>query len=513
MDVSMLSRRSSKGDVGFVEWERPLFWLTVVATVATIWIPHRLPMVDIPQHAAQVVAWRAILEGHFAWADLVELKYLNPYLLGYGLLLPLTYIMSVTAATKFLLSASFLAFVWLCILLRRELGGDKGLDWFFLFGFFGMGWQWGFLTYLCAAPLVILFIIVALRQADDNSPKNQLLVLLAGCALLFSHGLQFLFAVTIGGLFILINRCSIGDKIRAYAPYYALAILTVGVRWAMDPGKNLTVSPTDAVDLVLWLRRPLTALYRVSGGGSKDWAVIPPLLAFAVPLLPVRRPGPLRAWIPFAVCAAVLLFVPSTLMSTAYVYQRFSLFLLPFWALAFRPDEAAAAPPAWQSPLRFAVLAIAALSATAVTAQRQLAFARNSAGFETVLAAAEPNRRALSLIYERSEPNASVPEYLHYPAWYQAEKGGFVDFNFAYFFSLIVRYRRDRMPTLTTNYGYMSPQTEIAADLPLFDYLFIRGTPEEVDQMLKNNPQCQFKLRAEDGFWRLLEKEKCAAPN
>src|SRR5262249_15453701 len=119
------------------------------------------------------------------------------------------------------------------------------------------------------------------------------------------------------------------------------------------------------------------------------------------------------------------------------------------------------------------------------------------------------NRRALSLIYQDSEPNSQGREYINYPAWYQAEKGGFVDFNFAIFQHSIVRYRTERVPGLSKYMGWMSTQSDIAADLPLYDYLFIRETAEEVDQMMKNNPRCRFRLRAEDGMWRLYEKEEC----
>ena len=379
--------------------------MILIASVSTIWIAKRPAMIDLPQHAAQVVAWRALLEGRYAWGEIVQLNYVTPYLLGYGLILPLTYLMSVTAAAKLLLSVSFIAFVYLCTLLRQELGGGRGLDWLFVFGFFGFAWRWGYLPFLCAAPLVILFLVVALRQARTNSIENQLLVLLTGILLLFSHGLQFLFAVTIGGLFVLASARSFRSKIMAYAPYCVLAALTVLLWWAMRAAGN-PPAPRELFFRTPLHERPWEAFHLVLGCGEQDWTgVIPALVAFAAPLVFNRQARTFKSWIPFTVCVAILLTVPHGWMSTAALYQRFALFLLPLWALTFKADEAHSTR-AWQAKARFAVLAAASVAAIAIQAERQLSFSRDSRDFETILAAAEPKRRALSLIYQRNGPES-----------------------------------------------------------------------------------------------------------
>lgn len=502
----MLKPPNVQGANGLARWESALFLLMALAAAATIWIPERPPMVDVPQHAAQVVAWRALLEGHYPWADLVQLNYVTPYLLAYCLLLPLTYVVSIIPAIKILLSVAMLSFVGLCRVLRRELNGDKGLDWLFLLGFFGFAWRWGFLTFLCAAPLVILFIIVALRQTREDSLKNQLLVLLVGGLLLISHGLQFLFAVGIGGILILIDGRSIRDKLKAYLPYYILGVLAIAFRWALNTENAPETAYIFGAPLYI---RPFKMLFLVTGDAKEElYGAIAALVAFAAPLLTGRRIGPARSFAPFAVCAAILLFAPDIAMSTAYFYQRFGLFLLPFWALAFKANDAGESPR--ETFERLAALAIPVAAALALHVQRQATIAVNNKGFETVLAAAEPNRRALSVIYDPTEGDSLIPVYLHWPAWYAVEKNGFVDFNFGYFIIVIVKLRKDRIPPVSKYFGDLPPPSALAQALPDYDYVFVRGTPEDLDGLLKNSGRCQFKPRAQDGPWTLLEKQSCA---
>ena len=489
-----------------LNWEAYCFWLTMLVATSTIWIAERPPMVDLPQLLAQVVEWRALLEGRLVWADLLQVNYATPYLLGSALLLPLTYVISITAAAKLLLSIAFITFIALCVVLRRELKGDKRLDWLFVFGFFGFAWRFGFFQYLFAAPLVILFLIVALHQANANSFRNQLLVLFVGVLLLFSHGLQFIFAVTIGGLFILIDRHNISYKCRAYIPYYILAALTIALWWAMRSGNYFSGNVIFDNSYYSKLKIPF---YILANDRADWWGVAAAIIAFATPPLLGYRVGGVRALMPFAVCVAVLLFVPHIVGGTAFVYHRFALFLLPFWSLAFRVREAEAVS-ARRDRTRFAVLAVAALAAIAIQAQRQLVFRKDSIGFETVLAAADPNRLALSLIYETNQPNSAYPVYKNYSLWYAVEKGGVVDFNFGYYPNSILRYRRDRMPALSEFQSFLSPESDISGDLHRYSYLFIRGTSDEVNRMMSSNGQCEFKLRAEDGLWWLFEKESCA---
>ena len=66
-----------------------------------------------------------------------------------------------------------------------------------------------------------------------------------------------------------------------------------------------------------------------------------------------------------------------------------------------------------------------------------------------------PGERALTLAFSTASPGAGHPyAYIHYPAWYQAERQGLVDFNFAWFPPQIVRWRPDRAPPVTPGFEW-----------------------------------------------------------
>jgi hypothetical protein len=167
--------------------------------LATVWFARHPPMIDVPQHAAQVGLLNDLLRGESAWSELVWINLWTPYLLGYALLLPLVQIFSIATAIKLLLSAAYVCFVAGCFLLGRKFGSDEGLDIYAAAGFFGFAYYWGFLTFLVAAPLVLAFVLLSIRLTEKPSLARALAVFIVGLLLLVSHGLAFAFAFLIGG--------------------------------------------------------------------------------------------------------------------------------------------------------------------------------------------------------------------------------------------------------------------------------------------------------------------------
>src|SRR5690606_41704732 len=58
------------------------------------------PMVDMPQHAAQIESVRGYLQGRWAFAELFELKLCTPYWLGYGVAYLLSGAVGIVWGTK-----------------------------------------------------------------------------------------------------------------------------------------------------------------------------------------------------------------------------------------------------------------------------------------------------------------------------------------------------------------------------------------------------------------------------
>ena len=73
----------------------------------------------------------------------------------------------------------------------------------------------------------------------------------------------------------------------------------------------------------------------------------------------------------------------------------------------------------------------------------------------------------------------------------------------------IVRYRGGQTPALSNFEAFLSPDVPISPDLPLYNYLFVRGNDEDINRMKQNIGGCQLRLSASTGFWQLLEVYGC----
>ena len=435
---------------GAIDIERLAFVSTVILAGLTFWLAPRLPMTDLPQHAAQVAIWHDLLLGQSKWQPILYVNYFTPYLLGYGSALLLSFVLPVAIALKLVLALAYYGFVAACVALRRQLGSDRRLDWLFIPSFFGFAYAWGFYTFLVAAPIGVLFILVAHRYAVRPAVSSGVALALAGIVLFFAHGLVFLLGCLIGGVFLLL-RCRLARLLPAALPYVALGL------WCLIYAVvrlRLETNPADTPLGVFWgwdLSRLALLIYAVGrpeGPADADWALTPLLLLMLVaPLVLAARPNRrnLTAFVPLAATLVFAAILPDVMMNSSLAYQRFALFALPFYALMFRAPD----PPASGGTVRRLWLPVLCWAILAVHAERLVAFTRESASFDEVLAATRPQQRALGLVFDQASAAAGSPDvYVHFPLWYQVEKAGLVDFNFAGYLPQVVRYRPDREPAM-----------------------------------------------------------------
>jgi hypothetical protein len=173
------------------------------------------------------------------------------------------------------------------------------------------------------------------------------------------------------------------------------------------------------------------------------------LALLATPLLIGGRPSrkPYR-WIVLALAAALFLLAPFRVLGTAFLNQRFAVFLVPGLILAF--DRLSPSRALW----RRLVLPAIALLWLATLALYFSAFDRESAPFRALLDRMEPGKRVLSLVYYPVSSAAPYFPYLHFANWYQVEKGGVVDFSFAEFWVNRYRYRPEHDPRLPDDFEW-----------------------------------------------------------
>jgi hypothetical protein len=502
-----------------------LFILTVIWGALIYWVAPHPPMIDLPAHAGQVALLRDILLGLSPWSDQFRLNFFTPYVLGYGLALPLSLVMPVASALKLLLSLGFVAFIYMCVKLRQHFHADPRLDWLFVPGYFGFAYSWGFFTFLLAAPLGLAFIWLSARCAAQPTPARSAGLVAVGLATLASHGLIFLFAWGVGSLQAAVATRRLKPLLRGLWPYALLLLAFASYFWV---SRQVHAGLEGGLDNLThwgwgWPRRNVP-VFAAGGGGQRGMgplflaafvvmAVVPWLMGLRINW---RRSA---AWVPFFGVAFILAWVPHIALDTAFLYERFALFLLPAYAWmfatrAFMAKQTTAqieAPTTKQISVAASVLLLATVWAVlglhTVWAWR---FARESADFEIVTRTMEPRQRALSLIFDKgSDATRNELIYLHYGAWYQAEKQGLVDFNFAWFTPQIVRFRPDRLPTVKPlfewNPGSFNWKQHRADD---YRYFLIRHEGP-VPATLFDGAECPPQRLVGKGKWTVFERRAC----
>ncbi|WP_334190319.1 hypothetical protein [Noviherbaspirillum sp.] len=502
---------------------RVLFLLSILWGALIFWVAPHPPMIDLPQHAGQVALLKEMILGQSPWADQFRINLFTPYIIGYGLALPLSFVMSVDASLKLLMSLSYIAFVFMCVRLRRQYGGDPRLDWFFLLSFFGFAYTWGFLTFLVAAPIGLWFILLTERFADQRTASRGIALIAVGLLTLASHGMIFGFAWGVGAALLAVRMKRFKALLAAIWPFVILALTCIAYFWInrrINAELQINLQPRIEwnFDLIRRLKAPLYAI--AAGTQRSSSAPFWLLVAFmaAVPwLMGLRIEWRNRSnWVAFAIVVLILAFVPYYAYDSSYLYERFTLFLAPAYAWMFiskSPAAGATGITAGRGRLaRFYVplMALVCWTMLGVHTVRAWNFGQESADFNAVLSALEPGQRALSLIFDRhSEAANTYGIYLHYPLWYQAEKSGFVDFNFAWFPPQIVRYQPQHLPMVEKGFEWYPEGLDWKKHgASNYRYFIVRHQGPLPKEIFKG-ADCPPVPTVTSGSWTVFERKDC----
>jgi len=482
--------------------------------VTTIWAAPRPEMVDLPQHAAQVALLRDLALGRSPWAGEVRINVFTPYLIGYGLAFPLSFVMPAAAALKTVLTAAYAGFIAVCIGIRRELGASRKLDAYYAFSFFGFAYAWGMYTFLVALPVGLAFIWLCVRYARDGLAREGLGISALGLALLFSHGLVFLLACGIGAVLLLVRAEGLRSLVLRSWPFWVLLAACVGL-FLMTGKREAAVTGDFGATYIFgtWQTHVRSILLSPFDAPYGKWPVLCFPVFAGLPLLAGFRPD-WRASEAVVIAAATLAaaaLAPSYAWSTSMLFERFAVLLPPAYAWLLR--EQPPAPNSLANRLQRKLGLLASLACAAVLTQHaRLAFefGREQRDFEGVLAAAEPGQRALALIFDSSsEVDRNSDAYLHHALWYQAERRGFVDFNFAVCHPQIARVPMGRLHPVDDYLAQNPDRFDWRANGgDLYRYIFVRGQEAQAAKAFEG-AACRPVEVARGGKWRLYERRSC----
>ena len=209
------------------------FILIVGLTIVVILNGSYLPLVDLPQHAAQVAALDELLKGKSTWTNLVELNFNTPYLVGYLSWLGLLQFFDIVLSSRILVILIFLCFIFSAIQLKNTLQSSWLVPWVAIPSFFGFCYEWGFITYLLAISIGILFFIQNIKWSNHPNIKQGLIVSLLGVILFYSHILSYLFFCLLSFIYFIYNvedKKNILKIIPTYFLFFCLLIFYLNVR-------------------------------------------------------------------------------------------------------------------------------------------------------------------------------------------------------------------------------------------------------------------------------------------
>jgi len=492
-------------------WERMGFYLLAAWGGAMIWLCPHLPLLDLPQHAAQARLMQDLLDGSSPWGHLVRVNLFTPYALEYLLALVLRFL-PIHVAFALLLELAYLGMLGACLALRRSLRGDARLDLLFVPGFFGFSWAFGFVPFLLAAPLGMAFMGSARSHACAPSWRTGLGLAALGILVFFAHGLTFAFALLAGAAFtaaaVRQDRRLRWIQLAPYLPLVALA-LSYQLLAQRAPGSLSSqalvwgLAPVDRLESLLVL--PL-GLWR----DDKGFALLT-LLLLAAPWLLGCRPnrGVFGWWVPFTVTALVFFLLPQKGLDADYIYQRFSIFVLPAYALGFRPGGGGQGRRL--RTLLTGTLLLACGLYLGIRSVRLHRFARESAAIDALLETLPPGKRVLGLVVDsRSDAAGEADVYTHYLAWYQAYRHGFVDVNFAAYHAQVVRFRPGCGPAVPAGMEYRPGRFQFQAHQAwIYDYIIVKGRSplaQELVGRVTGDPGCPFVLLTAVADWQVFAR-------
>lgn len=486
-------------------WSDNFFWACVLCAVPILLAKYP-PMVDMPQHAAQIAAIRHLLAGDdWRFAGFFELQWFTPYLFGYLLVLLLSYLAGVPLALKLVLAAAVVLFPIAGSRLISATGGDRAWRWLLLPLPFGFAYQWGFLNFLVAAPLGLLFLslLTSLRGRSDFTACVRIALMLH---LLFAaHILTAAFFCIAGILMLLTPWNGVREWLRRCLPVFT--ILPVAVVWLW---LNLQHAP-PAEAQIIWrvgLHRVTDFLPALVSSPASLAGQLLGLLFLAVPFLTGARPKrSIAAWAPFALYVAWMLAFPHYLGGTFFTYERFGLVGIPLYLVAFERRRTQLLAPEHSRSLvpGLAAIFLALLGWHCI---RVLTFNREVAGYVDVMEQAEPEGRVLMMAFNPLSHASTAPLLVHFSGWYQAERDGLSEYSFSEFWGVPARFRSDAPTTIGQGFEWRPDTFDWQQHSgELYDYFLIRHAAN-ADTWIHERTDGRAVLVARSGEWQLYGRRQ-----
>jgi len=462
------------------------------------------PMVDIPQHAAQIASLKAMIFGErWDFSELFEINLFTPYWLGYGLVMVLSTMFDIVTAMKLVVAGSLVLFVWAAARFCLRMGMPSAWRWAFLMLPFGFAYQWGFLNFVVAAPFGFLFLSQMLVWRENLNRTTAFKIVGFVHFLFFAH-------LLVAGFFCIIAVFLLaapwrGGKAWLLRSLPVCSVIPITVLW-MSIGVLTNPTARSPIIWSLGANRLTDFLPGLVPAPTEQAAYIVGIFILIVPWLcgaTIRRSW--LIWAPFLIYLLWMIFVPNYVGGNWFTYQRFGIFGLPLYYVGFVAKEHVRL-------FRRRLLirnGLAAIAMLMVAWQCLLtdAFNQEMKDYRTIIETAMPGQRLLTMAFEKmSESNKAAPLMLHAPSWYQAEHGGLVEFSFARFWGMPLKFKNNTGQGIYLEFEW-HPETfdwekNNGKD---FQYIALRHS-QDASRWINEKTNGEMSFLARSGLWQLFGK-------
>jgi hypothetical protein len=481
--------------------------LCVAATLAGVvtWLFFRfeyLPMVDLPQHAAALSEWVHLHDPSYGFADQFELNWRTPYLLSYLVARPFVPVLGVLGALKLVVLLSVLGNVAAYWWLLRSVGQDEWLCLLALPLSFGFSFYFGFTNFLLGTPFILATVVLAIQYSAQPSARIGLPFAAVLGATFLAHVIAF--AISSACAFALTARRirSWRGLLRDYWPL--LGGLVFVLPWVPGFLNSPDISEHPEQWRLGWHRLfGLPSMLFASGGAD----VLATRLGIAVLILVALSLGtPSRQWGRYGLLALALLayfLFPFELRGVSFLFERFAVLIIPGLILA--AAGARSLLPKW---LRRAALVLFSAGWVGVFSQRMREFNQEAGDFPRLIRELPPRLRVRPLIFaNRGSAFPGTPLFLHFPAYYQAEKGGFLGYSFARYYTCFVRYQPAVDIGMGEDMEWNPRDFNATVEVPKYDVFIVRADWDAGGALFRHSPQ-PVTLETHSGPWWIYRAEE-----
>lgn len=459
-----------------------LYLLVAVLASAPAWIVKHPPLEDLPFHIATLRTIHSYGDPAYGFADdfwlnLFHTQYALYYVAGSAI----AYVVGVAGASVVLMILYLGGTVLSLRALLAAIGKDERLCLFVIPLLVNVMFLYGLLPFMCGIPLMFLTLAVAMGYAERPSRGRGALFAVLAVALFYAHVVPYaLFGIGFAALFPwsrptrwVVAALPVVPSLAAVLWWVVLSPQGKESAGALDAGLRHAPFVEGMARLPQWS----IDVFRDS---TDEWhfiaLVVVALLAVGLAQGDPDRAKPAaRALVLIPIACAVLYFTTGDSLGDVWLFsQRFPvpamMSVIPLMRI----------PRGARGVLVTALVLAVGVSSTLNTCRHFIQFEREEVGdIDGAIDAMAPRSHVAALIYDKSSNLVNDVPFLHFGSYYQAEKGGVIQFSNSGALYWPVRFKPGHFPPPGARprlrWEWTPEQVPIEELYPYYDYVLTRG--------------------------------------